>query len=148
MILKNKYFPERHSDRLKDNGDLEKARLFYLTEKPSNLTFLLEKRYIWMNEYIDPEDTVIELGAGAGFSKFFIDSPNLILTDIIKYPWIDKEVDALSLPFEDNSVDVFILSHMLHHLAKPAWVLKMLLNKLKTSGYLLIQDVHTSLLLR
>ena len=36
---------------------------------------------------------IIELGSGNGCIKKIIDDKKIILTDIIKYPWIDKKVD-------------------------------------------------------
>ena len=47
-------------------------------------------------------------GAGAGFSKFYINNQNIILTDIEKKEWIAEKQDALNLNIKDNSVDVFI----------------------------------------
>jgi len=34
--------------------------------------------------------------------------------------WIDEDVDALAMPYEDSSIDVVIASHMIHHIATPA----------------------------
>ena len=59
---------------------------------------------------------------------------NIILTDIIKYPWINKKVDMLKINLEKkyiNKVDAFIINHSLHHCANPSYVLKEYPNILK-----------------
>mgnify|MGYP003323602217 CR=1 FL=1 len=40
---------------------------------------------------------IIELGSGNGCIKKIIDNKKIMLTDIIKYPWIDKKVDMLKI---------------------------------------------------
>jgi hypothetical protein len=49
---------------------------------PASLNYLLSTRYCWMNEYLKSTDIVIEIGAGAGFSREFLDHKNLKLTDL------------------------------------------------------------------
>ena len=51
MFLKT-YFPDHSENRLKDEGNLQKANYNFYKEKPTNLTFLLEKRFNWMNKFI------------------------------------------------------------------------------------------------
>ena len=57
-------------------------------------------------------------------------------------------IDALNLPFKKNSVDVFICSHMIHHVANPYNFLSKALECLKPGGMILISEVNTSLLFR
>ena len=40
---------------------------------------------------------IIELGSGNGCIKKIIDNKKIILTDITKYPWIDKKVDMIKI---------------------------------------------------
>ena len=70
--------------------NLEKANYNFYKEKPTNLTFLLEKRFSWMNKFIKKKKLIYELGCGAGFSREFIKNKNLVLTDFYKYICIDK----------------------------------------------------------
>ena len=56
-----------------------------------NLIYLLNKRFSWMKKYIKRKKIIIELGSGNGCIKKVIDNKKIILTDIIKYPWIDKK---------------------------------------------------------
>ena len=68
-------------------GNVETARAYFMTGKNRVLYHLIEQRFSWMNEFINQSDQiVIELGCGAGLSKFFIHTPNLILTDVDEHP--------------------------------------------------------------
>src|ERR1700675_2280099 len=58
------------------------------------------------------------------------------------------KVDALNPPFGDNSIDVFICSHIVHHTAHPMVFLDNITRMLKPGGYLLIQELETSLMLK
>jgi len=139
-----KTFYPSSSNRMNNVGNLSEARRIFLKERPTNLCFLLKSRYDWMNEYIADCSELYELGCGAGFSREFIHNKSLTLTDVSIEYWVDKQVDALNLPFPDNSVDAFICSHMLHHLAKPVEFLRQAHNKLKPGGLILISDLNTS----
>lgn len=147
-FLAKTYFPKHSDNLMSSEGDLIKARDYFFNQKPSNLLFLIKKRYEWMNKYIEGKDEVYELGCGAGFSKYFISNKNLCITDIKKNKWVDKKIDALNLPFKENSVDVFICSHMIHHLANPYTFINDALKVLKIGGLIVISDVNTSLSLR
>jgi len=147
-MLSHAYFPSHAENRMESEGDLVAARDVFLKRRPNNLTALLRLRYSWMNRYLEGRERVVELGAGAGFSKFFLNAPQLILTDYEQYPWIDQAVDALHTPFEDRSVDVVIASHMIHHLASPMKFFREMRRILKSSGRILIQEINTSLLMR
>jgi SAM-dependent methyltransferase len=129
-------------------GDVDAARERYFRERPMSVTYLLRQRYSWMNEYLVGCKAVVELGAGAGLSREFLDCPSLILSDVVKRPWVDIVVDALNPPFENDSLDAVICCHMIHHLASPVRFFSVVRSKLKVGGYLLIQDLHTSLMLR
>ena len=148
MILPKTYIPSHKENRMQNEGRTEEARQSFFQNKPNNLSFLLNKRYKWMLPYIRSKNSIFELGAGPGFSKAILNTPNISLTDINKYPWIDREVDALNLPFKPNSVDVFICSHMIHHVAYPSLFLKNLTTALKPEGLILINEINTSFLLK
>jgi SAM-dependent methyltransferase len=150
MLLKNTYRPVHSENRMKNEGGVEYARkLFY--EKPNqNLIYLLTNRFSWMNEFIDPEkDVGVELGCGQGFGKEVIRAKQYLLTDFNDYEWLDvKHVNALETPFEDNSFDFLIASNMIHHVPYPAVFFKEVGRILKPGGYLLVQDVNCSFLMR
>lgn len=126
----------------------ELARERFLDRKTNNLDNLLFNRYGWMNSYLKTNDRVIEVGCGAGFGGIYIDSAKLVLTDVIKRPYTSEMVNALNMPYGDNSVDAIISSHMIHHLATPSKFFNEVRRVLKPGGYLLIQEIETSLLMR
>ena len=148
IFLRKAFIPTHQENRMKNEGDLESARQQFLEKDFSNLHYLLRNRYSWMNKYLYGREFVVELGAGAGFSRFFITNEKLILTDVDCHQWVDRQVDAMNLPFEDNSVDCFICSHMIHHIYNPKKFFHGVQAKLKDGGLLLIQEINTSLLMR
>ncbi len=151
FIKKNRncYFPKHNENRMEHEGDVEGARKSFLTGENRVLYRLIEQRFSWMNKYIKPGDKrIVELGCGAGLSEFFIHHNNFILTDVTEHDWVDERVDALDIPYFDNSVDVFICSHMIHHISNPAAFLDSLARKLKPGGRVIIQDIYTCLLMK
>ncbi len=148
MILPRTYFPIRNHGRLGLEGDVTAARERFINERPRNLEFLLRKRYEWMNAWLEPGRRAVEFGAGSGLSRFFLRHDNLILTDVEPHPWIDEVADALDPPFADGSIDVVIVSHMVHHLASPLRFFEKLHRKLKPDGLVLIQEINTCFLTR
>ena len=147
MFLPKSYTPSHQENCMRNEGGVKQARKFFLENRPNNLNFLLATRYQWMKPYL-VGNQIFELGAGAGFSKIILDDSRITLTDIEKYEWIDQKVDALNLPFEPNSVDVFICSHMIHHVAYPITFLKNLTKSLKSNGVILISEVNTSFMFK
>ena len=147
MFVPKSYTPLPQESRMNVEGGVKQARQLFLKNRPNNLNFLLKTRYQWMKPYL-VGNQIFELGAGAGFSKIILDDSRIILTDVEKNEWIDKQVDALDLPFEPDSVDVFICSHMIHHVAYPITFLKNLAKSLKPNGVILISEVNTSLMFK
>lgn len=147
-LFKKKYIPSSASHRMSHVGDIVFSRDHYYRNRPSNLTFLLSKRYAWMNAFISQAMSGIEVGAGAGFSKDYIQAKEFKLTDTVRHPWIDQVADALSMPFSDSSLDFIIASNMIHHLSQPYRFLKECSRVLRPGGCLIIQEVNNSLLMR
>lgn len=151
MFLKK--FRSAHSkNRMKKEGDVANARAKFFSTQNKILHHLIKHRFSWMNDWIRSDDTkIVELGSGPGLSKEFITNKNILLTDVTRdYPWIDRKVDVTTdlNVFEDNSLDVVIVCHMLHHLAYPKVFIEQIGTKLKSGGYLLIQDAYTSILFK
>ena len=143
-------YKAKHSENLlSDEGDVVKARLSYLEKPPSNLKFMLEGRYLWMNGYIRPGDQVIEVGCGSGLSKEFIRKDcNLLLTDFASHPWVERKVDALNTGLPDESFDVLLCSNMVHHVPFPKKFFEEVSRILKPGGKLLIQEINCSWFMR
>jgi SAM-dependent methyltransferase len=83
---------------------------------------------------------VVEIGAGAGFASEVV--PELILTDLIKYPTIDVVLDATQLPFSAQSVRCFVMLNTFHHIADCGRFLEEASRCLAPGGRLLIIDQH------
>lgn len=134
---------------MKNEGNVAAARAYFLTGKNRVLYHLIERRFSWMNKYIRPLDrAVLELGCGAGLSKGFIKNQYLILTDVAQKEWVDRQMDALHMDVTDESLDVIICSHMIHHIAKPAEFLEKAGKKLKPGGRIIIQEIYAGTLMK
>ena len=121
-----------------------RERIF--SDNNENLIYLLNKRFSWMNKYIKNKKIIIELGSGNGCIKKII-KKNILLTDIVKYPWIDRKVDMLKVNLGKKyykKVDIFIINHSLHHCSSPYLTLKNMSTYLKKGGYVLINDPEAS----
>tara|TARA_B100001564_G_scaffold313188_1_gene286546 strand:+ start:3266 stop:4066 length:801 start_codon:yes stop_codon:yes gene_type:complete len=131
--------------------DIFKNRARILSSRNKNLIYLLNKRFSWMKKYTKDKKIIIELGSGNGCIKKIINNRKIILTDIIKYPWIDKKVDMLKVNLGKKyikKVDIFIINHSLHHCSNPALTLEKMSIYLKKNGYLLINEPETSFFLK
>lgn len=148
MLLPRTFLPSHDENRMRDEGDVEAARARFLRDRPPNLERLLRGRFEWMNAYLADKKDVVELGAGPAFSKEFITNPHFKTTDVAKRPWIDLEVDALNLPFAEESMDAVVCSHMIHHLAHPISFFRSVARVLRPGGLALIVDINTSFLMR
>jgi SAM-dependent methyltransferase len=130
-------------------GDVCKARARYFDHPSANLKVVVRNRYEWMNRFISPDSRGIEFGAGSGFSREFVRCKELLLTDFADFEWLDrKSVDALHVPFEDESFDFAMSVNVIHHLAHPLRFFSEMRRILKPRGRLVVQDVHCSIFLR
>lgn len=129
-------------------ADIARIREDFIKRRPSNLAFLLRKRYEWMSRFITDDQKGIEIGCGGGFSKLYVRSLNFILTDYFKNPWVEQVVDALATPFKDSSLDYIVISNTIHHLATPSLFFKECARVLKPGGLVIIQEINCSLFMR
>jgi SAM-dependent methyltransferase len=83
---------------------------------------------------------VLEIGSGGGFAKEKI--PNLVTSDVIPYPNVDKVVDATQLDFKDDSLSAIFLLNTFHHIPDVEKFLKEADRCLKPGGRILIIDQH------
>jgi SAM-dependent methyltransferase len=61
----------------------------------------------------------VEIGSGPGFARELL--PELRLSDLVRAPWHDYQIDAGGrLPFADGELGALVLFDVLHHLAAPA----------------------------
>ena len=123
------------------------ARDLYYSAKNQNVKFLLEKRFSWMNKFINENDTGIEVGSGAGFTKDFIKNKNFKLTDLGNDEHLDfKNVNAQNTGFENESFDYVIASNMIHHIPYPMKFFREMSRILKKNGKLIIFESHCSIM--
>ena len=136
-----------NENRMKSIADTKIARELYYSSKSKNVKFLLNERFSWMNDFIQDEDTGIEVGSGAGFSKDFIKNKNFKLTDIGEDDHLDfKNIDAQSTSFESESFDYVIASNMIHHIPFPIKFFKEMNRIIKKGGKLIIFESYCSLI--
>lgn len=147
LFLRGPYSPLHEDNRMSSVGSVALAREHFLRYRFRNLDALLRSRYAWMNRFLSLEQTIIEVGAGAGFSHLYL-SPQPALSDATDNPWLDIFIDATNMELVDSSVDVLIASHNIHHFYSPFKFFKECERVLKPDGVLLIQELNTSLLMR
>ena len=78
----NKVQFSNSENRMKSIANTKIARELYFSSNSTNVKFLLDKRFSWMNNFIKDADIGIEVGSGAGFSKEFIN--NLLILKLFK----------------------------------------------------------------
>ena len=64
-----------------------------------------------------PDGLKIELGSGGGFLKEVIN--DVITSDVVELPGVDKVISAEKIPYPDESVAAFFLLGTLHHIKEP-----------------------------
>lgn len=152
MIFKwwDEFRPQHSENLLKNEGNVVLARETYNKYKPQKLEFLFHKRFDWMNEYIKKGDKVLDIGSGTGIARDFIRKDcNLLLSDFANHPWLDlKMMDALNTKLPDNSISAICCSNMIHHIAFPKKFLLEMSRILKPGGYLLVQEVNCSIMMK
>ena len=145
--IKSKIRFLKGQDRMSAVGNVEEALNYFKTKKNKNLYFLTKKRYEWMNKYIKKNDIGLEVGAGPGLSKEFIQNNNLKISDFSNHKHLDyKNIDAQDTKFKENSYDFVIASNMIHHIPYPIIFFKEINRILKKNGRLIIQDAYCSII--
>jgi len=81
---------------------------------------------------------IVELGSGMGSIKEVI--PECVTTDIFPNPWLDRQENAYSLSFADESVSNLILFDVWHHLRYPGSALAEFRRVLAPGGRVIIFD--------
>jgi len=136
----------------KSNSFLKKEKVIDVyrnfNQNNKNLFFLIKKRFNWMNNYISEKNIGIEIGSGAGFSKFFIKSKKNYLSDITSYFFLDyKKLDAQKMKFK-KKFNYIIASNVIHHLPYPVSFFYSAHKALKRKGKIIIFEPNCSLLLK
>jgi len=66
--------------------------------------------------------THLEIGSGGGFYKDVF--PEVVTSDILPLPNVDKVFSAEAMPFEPNSLASIVMLNVFHHIPKPYMFLK------------------------
>ena len=82
----------------------------------------------------------LELGSGGGFAREIL--PQVVMSDIIRYPGMDLVFDATRFPFPDNSVRFVGIMNVFHHLPDVAAFLAELERCLVPGGRVWMLDQH------
>lgn len=89
-----------------------------------------------------PKGMVVEIGSGAGFIKDMM--PNVVTSDVISGPDIDKVFFAHEMPFKDNSVSAFFMIDVLHHIKDSELAFHEMLRCLKVGGKIIMIEPYNS----
>ena len=103
------------------SSDIEQALCYrnIVMSKPS-VRLIYENYYRIMKEHLASVDTdypTVEFGSGSGFIKEIY--PEVITTDILDLPHVDKCMDARNPSFDKESIGNIVFLDMLHHIDKP-----------------------------
>ena len=86
---------------------------------------------------------LVELGSGGGFIKEII--PNVITSDVMDLPGLDKRFSAIEMPFADNTVDAYLMIDVLHHIEDTRLFFKEAERTLKIGGkIIMIEPANTA----
>jgi SAM-dependent methyltransferase len=85
---------------------------------------------------------LVELGSGGGFIKEVIS--NVVTSDILDLPNVDRVFSSSNMPFENGSVDAFFMFDVLHHIADSRAFFREALRCLKVCGkVIMIEPANT-----
>ncbi len=126
----------------KDITDLDDPATTLLHGKIVRQKPFLKNTYLdfyreFQNAFPDTKDkTLVELGSGGGFLKEIM--PDVITSDILQLPTVDKVFSALAMPFGDASVDAFFMIDVLHHIPDVELFFNEALRCLKSGGKIIM----------
>lgn len=89
-----------------------------------------------------PQGKFVELGSGGGFIKEI--NPEVITSDVLALKNVDLCFSGESMPFEDQSVHIFFMIDVMHHIKNPRRVLSEM-NRCLTKGgrIIMIEPANT-----
>jgi len=93
--------------------------------------------------------TILELGGGSGNFKEYFHSHHagqgtLIASDVVATPHCDLVVDAMTLPFADNSLDNIVMMDVLHHIPFPLKFFAEAQRALRPGGRIIMTEPYIS----
>lgn len=110
------------------------------------LTLLYKSSYEELNEICGGASPVVEIGAGACFSR--MTSPDWLRLDVIHDPNLDLRADSLRLPFRSQSIGAIVLRDTWHHISDLEVFLSECRRVLKPAGKIVASDPYWGFLAR
>lgn len=86
---------------------------------------------------------IVEIGSGSGFIKEII--PSAITSDVMNLPYLDMQLSIMEMPFEDNSIDAFLMYNVFHHLSDAHAALTEMTRCLKQNGQIILIEPSNTL---
>jgi SAM-dependent methyltransferase len=131
-----------YADALKDA-----QRVFDIIQSKPALNEYYKSSYVrykhWLKES-PSEGMAIELGSGLGPIKSVL--PEIMTTDVIPYPGLDRIVDATRMPFENDGLKFIGMLNVFHHIPRVQDFLSEAERCLRPGGKVLIIDQHSGFL--
>jgi SAM-dependent methyltransferase len=130
-------------------GDLEKTleNVKGLRKNPA-LMYWYRKCFDLQLQGQDEQSKVLEIGSGTSPLKHIY--PLVKTSDILPVPELDYCLDVMEIDqfteLEDHSLDLIVMTNVLHHLKEPLEVLKKLNVKLKKGGEVVFVEPYFSML--
>jgi SAM-dependent methyltransferase len=89
-----------------------------------------------------PPGSYLEIGSGGGFLQEVF--PEVITSDILSLPHIDRVFSAEEMPFGDQSLACIMMLNVFHHIPKPYLFLEEAQRTLKENGkIIMIEPAHS-----
>ncbi len=120
MEVKRKGIDEEYYTRREVWGKKPQIRLVY------------ERWVEKMRPLLPRQGFLLEVGSGSGLLRDFI--PEVILSEVIDLPWIDRVIDCMNMPFGDEELAGVIGFDLLHHLSQPHSFLNEVTRVLRPGG--------------
>ncbi len=114
-----------------------------------NKPFLKRLYQDWYDVFIKESRTVgkgiyLEIGSGGGFLKDVF--PEVVTSDILDLPVVDKVFSAEELPYKENELGSIMMLNVFHHIPKPYLFLKEAERTLVKGGKIIMVEPANSAL--
>jgi len=110
--------------------------------------FLTKVFRLYYSEFLKAEHSLqiegvsLEIGSGGGFLKEVY--PEIVTSDILPLPHVDRQEDACRLNFTDESLKGIYGLQTLHHISKPRVFFREAIRVLKPGGKMVFIEPYTS----
>ena len=101
---------------------------------------LVYQRWVKRIEKFLVDGPALEVGSGSGLLKELL--PDVILSDVFELPWLDRVVDCMEMPFDDDSLGVVISLDLLHHAGEPHEFLRETWRVLRPGGRVILIEPY------